>query len=84
MKVVRDLEALEAHDIDLNALFRDVVDRSGKTLYAIAAELGVSQSTLTRPYKGERVPPLELICRVATVAGLRVRIRMTKARGAKP
>lgn len=84
MKVVRDLEALKAHGIDLNALFRDVVDRSGKTLYVIAAELGVSQSTLTRPYNGERVPPLELVCRVATVAGLRVRITIPKSRGAKP
>lgn len=41
-------------------------------MYAIAAELGVSHSTLTRPSSGERVPPLELVCRVATAAGLRV------------
>lgn len=84
MKYPRDLEALEAHQIDLTAIFRDAVDRSGKSLYAIAEELGVNRSTLTRPYNGERVPPLELVCRVATVAGLRVKVSTTKARGAKP
>lgn len=52
-------------------------------MYAIAAELGVSQSTLTRPYNGERVPPLELVCRAAAAAGLRVKITTTKPRGAK-
>ena len=83
MKSPRDLKALEDHGIDLNALLRDMVDRSGRSLYAIAGELGVSQSTLTRPYNGERVAPLDLVCRVATATGMRVKVTTTKAKGAK-
>lgn len=80
MRLAKNPEALEEHGIDLNALFRDLIDRTGKTTYAIAAELGVSQSSLTRPYNGERVPSLELICRVGTVAGMQVKIELKKRR----
>lgn len=52
-------------------------------MHAISCQPGVSQSTLPRPYGGERVPPLELVCRVATAAGLRVSLGIQRQRREK-
>lgn len=76
-------DELKSHGVDLNAVFRDAVDRSGMTMYAIAADLGVSKTSITRPYSGERVPSLEMICRVAELSGLQVSIELKKRRRPK-
>lgn len=44
----RNLESLAAHGIDLHALFVQAVDATGKSRYAIAGELGVSETILSR------------------------------------
>lgn len=43
----------ECQTIGLTTIFRDVVDRSGEPMYAIARELGVSETTVPRCYTGK-------------------------------
>lgn len=74
---------LEARGIDLNAVFKEAVDRSGLSRHAIAKELDVNRSSITRPYNREKVPSLELLSRVAELAGLEVTIRLKKQRRSK-
>ena len=49
---------------------------------AIADRLDASQTILSDCYNGKRPPSLELLCDVASLAGLRVNITTTKAKGA--
>jgi transcriptional regulator with XRE-family HTH domain len=48
--------------------------------YQIAQAIGVSESTLARPYNGERLPTLELVCRVAGVVGYEIAVTAKKRR----
>lgn len=71
-------ESLASHEIDLTQLFKDAVDGSGKSRYALSKELGVSEAALSRPYTGKGLPSLELLCDVAAAAGLQVHIELRK------
>lgn len=70
-----ETDPLGEHGIDLNALLVAMIDRSKKTRYEIAGELGVSQAALSRAYTGIRPATLELVCLVAKATGHRVSVQ---------
>lgn len=78
MAAPRRIEAIEAHGIDLHALFVRAVDATGKSRYQLADELGVSQAVLSLCYNGKRPVSLDMLCEVATAAGMKVKLELRK------
>lgn len=71
-------DPLADHGIDLNAMLVELIDQSGRTRYDLAAELGISQATLSKAYTGKRAATLELVCLVASATGRRVTVGAKK------
>jgi transcriptional regulator with XRE-family HTH domain len=61
---------------DLSGLLRAIIDDSGQTRYAIAQQAGLSESTLSRMYKGKRPATMETLRAVADTLQLRVIVRV--------
>jgi plasmid maintenance system antidote protein VapI len=68
---------------------RNAVRDCGTTRYALAKQLGISESTLSRFLSGERGLTLDLVDRLADVLGLQIHVTVQRAerpaqRGPKP
>ncbi len=57
---------------DLNEVFRDIIDQSGKTRYEIAKALGITETTLSRPYSSNAGLGWKLLQSVADAVGATV------------
>lgn len=69
-------DELEKHGIDLQAIFLDLVERTGMTRYRISKETGITESTLSRCTSGEIRPTLDLCCAIATLAGVKLKLQL--------
>lgn len=78
-RAMRRNDELEKHGIDLHAMFLDLIERTGMTRYRIAKETGISETTLSRCSSGEMRPTLDLCCAIATLAGVRVQVKLAKS-----
>ena len=63
---------------------RDYLKDSRKTPSALAKELGVQPSTITRIVRGERQPSARLARRIAQVTGLALAVLRPDVYGAMP
>jgi transcriptional regulator with XRE-family HTH domain len=71
------VDPLVEHGIDLNALAVELIERTGLTRYRIAQETGISESALSNIASGRRRPSLEMICTIATLAGLTISVSVS-------
>jgi plasmid maintenance system antidote protein VapI len=63
---------------------RDHLKHSGKTPSALAKELGVQPSTITRIVRGERQPSAQLARRIAQVTGIALAVLRPDVYGPMP
>jgi plasmid maintenance system antidote protein VapI len=63
---------------------RDHLKDSGKTPSALAKELGVQPSTITRIVRGERQPSAQLARRIAQVTGIALAVLRPDVYGPMP
>jgi transcriptional regulator with XRE-family HTH domain len=71
-------DELEKHGIDLQVIYLDLVKRTGLTRYRIAKATGISETTLSRCASGEMRPTLDMCCKIATLADIRIEITLSK------
>jgi len=72
-EAVEYFDSLEDHDMDLAERLQKVITDSPLSIYRIAQESGVDQSTLNRFVTGERTISLETASKLARWAGLELR-----------